>query len=347
MRNLILLIIYFIIVNCSIEQKLDIEKYHEFINNAELLICENKYIESAIKYNEAFEYITKPFGNDVYNAALVCQLANKKNESNKYLQLLINNSNDLNKVKTTFVGKYITVKEWDQLLTNKQISYDIELRKEFKEIEKLDQLFRPMYETHDDTINANRIINLNRILQLTKSKGFPSQIELGYTESLWGQKHDIVLHHTAQRRSYDKTIKDLESILFKATKEGRFDPEKAIFYLNFQNDEEKEIFEVFSTWQHKHPLLPDSLNNKIWILKLNKSQIASANKTRKKWMANTFDEIVTKSHFLSNNNIPFIFTSVRKSIGNMNADLNKEEALEQYKLATSMKDEFKTTNDGD
>lgn len=233
MKKATLIFIWVLVLSCSDQQPSDINKYHELINSAELLICKKNYIESSHKYNEAFNLIAKPFGNDVYNAALACQLSKKYDDRNLYLQKLINNSNDLDKVYSTFVNSFITKNEWDSLLSNKKIEYDSKLRSEFKEIEVRDQLFRPMYETHDDTINENRKINLKRILELNKTLGFPSQIELGYTEALWGQKHDIVLHHTSQRRSYDKTVVDLEPILYKAVNNGRFDPEKAIFFLNF------------------------------------------------------------------------------------------------------------------
>jgi len=195
-------------------------------------------------------------------------------------------------------------------------------------------MFRPMYDTHDDTINANRKINLKRILELADSNGFPSQVELGYSDYLRSQPHDIVLHHTAQRRSYDKTVVDLEPILKTAVQNGRFDPEQAIFYLNYQDDKEKGRFEVYSSWQYKHPLLPDSLNNKVWFPKLDEQQLTIVNDKRKEWYANSITDIITKANFLNKSGLPFIFTSVRKSIGNLHNDFDKTTALEQYELFT-------------
>jgi len=277
----------------------------------------------------------------VFNAALVCQYSKQYLERDSYLQIIINNSDELEFVERIFVGIYITNDEWQKLKDIREVKYDPTLRQEFKDIQKRDQLFRPMYETHDDTINANRIINLNRILNFKNTVGFPSHFELGYTKNLRGQYHDIVLHHTAQRRSRDKTITDLEAILFEAVNQERFDPEKAIFYLNFQNDLEKEKFEVYSTWQHKHPLLPDSLNNKIWLTKLDANHKEEANRKRKEWQANSLGEIAKKTSYLTKSNLPFIFTCVRKSIGNFSTDIDKETALKQYEMATRFKEEFK------
>ena len=323
--------------------------YYTLIKKAELLICEGNFKQASESYTKAFNEIEKPFGKDLFNAALTSQLSNSLKERDDRLQSIIDNSNDLDNVKSKFVGTYLTEKEWQDLIEKQKIKYNPNLREEFKKIHDRDQSFRPMYDTHDDTINTNRKINMERILSLTDSIGFPSHIELGYTNYLRGQKHDIVLHHTTQRRSYDKTVTDLEPILYKAVQEGRFDPDQAIFYLNFQNDQEKGPFEVYSTWQYKHPLLPDSLNNKIWLTKLDEKQKLEANIRREEWNANSLEEIAIKSTFLAKSNLPFIFTCVRKSIGNLRDDFDKETALQQYKGFTSRMEEYRektVTNKG-
>lgn len=341
MENAILITLAVAIISGLKPPAIDIPKYHDMINKAELLICEGNFHKAGNTYKLAFKNIEKPFGKDVFNAALASQLSNQNLERDKYLQTIINNSDDLEFVKSMFVNKYMSEEDWQSLIEKQKINYDPNLRKEFKEILDRDQLFRPMYETHDDTINANEKINIARILSISESTGFPSQIELGYTNRLRGQNLDIVLHHIAQRRSYDKSVIDLEPKLFKAVNEGRFDPEAAIFYMNFQNDIEKGEFEDYSTWQFKHSLLPDSLNNKVWLPKLNEEQKRMANEKRKKWFANSLEEIAIKAMFLSDNDLPFIFTCVRKSIAYLHEDFNKETAFEQYKAITKRYEEYK------
>lgn len=130
-------------------------------------------------------------------------------------------------------------------------------------------------------------------------------------------------------------------MLFKAVQEGRFDPESAITYLNFQNDLEKGTFEVYSTWQYMHPLLPDTLNNKVWLKKLGDEQKNEANKKRREWNASSLEDIAVKATFVAKSNLPFIFTSVRQSIGNLGAELDKESALIQYNLFTQSMEEYK------
>ena len=318
-----------------------ITKYHFLTNKAEIAICAGDFDRASTNYTLAFKEIKKPFGSDVYNAALSNQLSNNLDTRNLNLQLLINNSDDLSSIKPIFVKTYIDAPLWNSFIEKRTAEYDSRLRNEFKSIWERDQLFRQMYDTHDDTIQANRVINMNRILSITDSLGFPSQIELGFRKSLRGQNHDVVLVHTSQRRSSNKNIIDLEPILCKAVSEGRFDPEQAISYLHFQNDKDKRDFEVYSTWQYRHHLLPDSLNNKIWLANLNKEKYERANDIRKKWNADQLDDIATKSDFNSRSNIPFIFTSVMTFIENMPTDLTLEKAMEQYKMATSDKKPFK------
>ncbi|MGS2727153.1 hypothetical protein ACU8DI_11140 [Psychroserpens sp. BH13MA-6] len=323
--------------NCNNEA---ITKYHILTNKAEIAICDGDFDGASKYYSLAFKKIKKPFGPDVYNAALSNQLSNNLDERNLNLQLLINNSDDLSLLRSIFVNTYIDENLWNAFIEKRTTEYDSRLRNEFKSIWERDQLFRPMYDTHNDTIQANRKINMNRILAITDSLGFPSHMELGYRKSLRGQNHDVVLVHTSQRRSGDKSTIDLEPILCKAVNEGRFDPEQAISYMHFQNDKDKGNFEVYSTWQYRHHLLPDSLNNKIWLPNLNKEKYESANRIRKKWNADQLDDIAIKSDFNSKSNIPFIFTSVMTFIENMSTDLTLEEALEQYKMTTSDKRPF-------
>jgi len=318
-----------------------IAKYHILTNKAEIAICDGDFDRASKNYSLAFKEIKKPFGHDVYNAALSNQLSNNLEERNLNLQLLVNNSDDLSLLKSIFVHTYIDENLWNSIVEKRTIEYDSRLRNEFQSIWERDQLFRPMYDTHDDTIQANRIINMNRILSLTDSFGFPSQIELGFRKSLRGQNHDVVLVHTSQKRSSDKNIIDLEPIFCKAVNEGRFDPEQAVSYLHFQNDTDKKDFEVYSTWQYRHPLLPDSLNDKIWLVNLNEKEYERANEIRKKWNADQLDDIATKSDFISRSNIPFIFTSVMTFVEKIPTNLTLEEALEQYKMTTSDKKPFK------
>ncbi len=330
----LLILITAVITGCEHKRQIDVQKYQELVDVAELAICEEDYRTALDNYGLAFRQIERPFGKDVYNAALAAHAADYRAERDEYLQKLINGSDDLGYIKSTFLSNFMSVQEWDILESKRKREYDIDFRAEMIEIRDRDQLFRPDYENYDDTINALRILNLNRILEITEAQRFPAQMEMGYSENLRTQPHHIVLHHTAQRRSYDKSVMDLEPIIRVAVKKGRLDPELGIEYLKFQDDPEYGRLETYSTWQYSHPLLPDSMSYAIWVPKLSSSDLEEINEIRRERYADSIEDIQTKAKFLENTDWPFLFTSVKKSVAELSEDLTAEEAVEQYLLFT-------------
>ena len=94
------------LTNCNNNNEA-IAKYHMLTNKAELAICEVDFDKASKNYSLAFKEIAKPFGPDVYNAALSNHLSNHLAERDLNLQLLINNSDDLSMLKSIFVPTYI------------------------------------------------------------------------------------------------------------------------------------------------------------------------------------------------------------------------------------------------
>jgi hypothetical protein len=305
------------------------------VNDAELNISQGNLQIALADYESAFKLMEKPFGKDVFNAALVCKISKNRSKLLEYLKILVNNTDDFEKLKNTFIDSSMNPSIWKDLISKRHVDYDEKLRDQFQQINDRDQLFRPLYETYDDTINTIRKTNFEEILNVTEKSGFPSHLELGYNSSLRGQKHHIVLYHTSQRRSYDKTVMDLLPLLQNAVFEGRLDPELAIFWLNFQNDADKGPFEVYATTQFRQNRLPDSLSEKLWLPILEESYRIQANTVRKEWMASTLEDIRTKAAFLEKTKQAFIFTSVRKSIFALSEDLDQDEVFEQYQLFTA------------
>ncbi len=99
-------------MSCSRTKEFNSKNYFEHINNAELAICDENYEKAISEYKTAFDAIEKPFGKDVFNLALLSQLLNNFEKRDKYLQEIINNSNELDFVKSVFVSKYMTEQEW-------------------------------------------------------------------------------------------------------------------------------------------------------------------------------------------------------------------------------------------
>lgn len=339
MKYPVLVFCIFISINFQVfsQANISIKNYHELVNKAELQIVSSNFPKAAELYKSAFDQIDLPFGKDLFNCALCYGKINNKKALLENLQALVDYMADLKKIESAFLNKYISEDEWNNLIAKRMVRYDENLRNEMLEINARDQLFRPDYDNYDDTINANRIFNLNRILELTAEYGFPSQREIGFADGLWHQPHYIVLHHTAQRRSRDKYILDLEPVLFQAVNTGRMEPDFAIQYMEYQNDQEKGRFETYNVWQIWHPLLPDSLNNKLFLPKLDNAQKEESNAIRSKWLACSIEDIATKAAYLNANpDEEFIFISVGKSIAMLRDDYDAEDAMKQYNLFRTM-----------
>lgn len=308
-----------------------VEEYFVTVNKAELEIVRDNLKTAADYYNAAFKLMEKPFGKDVYNAIIVNSEIGDKSRALDLVGLLVNNMDDLTFIETNLKGKYFTAEEWKIVVSDRQFNYDKSLRQTMDSIKEKDQLFRSLYNTHMDTIEKIRKENLQRIFNLTTPKGLPSHYELGYPDNLRDQDYLVVLHHTAQMRSQDKGIFKLDSLLYQRVNTGRLDPELAIQYLAYQNDPGEGPFEVYPIIQLKHPLLPDSLQKKLWRRKLTQQEKVKANSIRWKWSANSLDNIVTKAQFIERTKHPFIFSSVNRAIFMLREDLDKEQIMDQYK----------------
>ncbi|HKL39662.1 MAG TPA: hypothetical protein VJ894_03235, partial [Cryomorphaceae bacterium] len=85
-----LLFIVALFVGCEHKRQIDVEKYQNLVDVAELAICEGDHRAALDNYGIAFRQIERPFGKDVYNAALVAHAADYRAERDEYLQQLIN-----------------------------------------------------------------------------------------------------------------------------------------------------------------------------------------------------------------------------------------------------------------
>lgn len=316
----------------------NISRYHQLVNKAELAICQDNFSNAYLFYREAFNHIDKPFGKDLFNAAIVAGKQNDQKMLSEYLQKLVNNLEDFDHLKSVFVKTYISEEEWETLLSNRKVDFDPEFKKEVREVFYRDQMYRGNYDVQDSNLYNNLIINLKWILAKTRESKFPAQQELGYKSMFIGQEHHLVLHHATQRRSYDKSLIDLEPLLLQAVLTGRLDPELAIQYMIFQNDDLR--FKNLTVWQYEHGLLPDSLKTIYWSPKKtdNAKEIDSV---RNSWHACSMADAERKVEYLSENlSSSFIFTSVNKAEGNIDESLNKNDAFDTYKLLTKDKKPF-------
>jgi len=289
MKHFYIFIIFLSALSCNQAQEINIPRYYELVKDAEMQIVNEKYKDAVNLYQEAFPIIEKPFGKDVFNAALASELADMHEERDQYLQIIINNSENAEKTKSIFVGSYLDEQEWNSLVDQKVIDYDPVKRIEFEGILKKDQLYRPHYDEFDSIIEVNEKANMQQIISYSEAYGFPSQIKLGYPEDLVSQGHHIVLLHVARRRAEDKSVMNLKNMMKSALDAGRLDPEIAITFLYYQKDasDSAKFLPLSQYWAFTHDALPDSINSIVRRDSGILAKVKAHNEFREKWYATT------------------------------------------------------------
>ncbi len=338
MKYFYICIILLTALSCNQSTEINIPQYYELVKDAEMKIVSEEFKEAVNLYQKAFPLIKKPFGKDVFNAALSSQLANMHEERDKYLQIIINNSENAEKTKSVFVGSYLNEKEWNSLIEQKVIDYDPVKRTEFEGILKKDQLHRPHYDEFDSIIEVNEKSNMQQIISYSEAYGFPSQIKLGYPEDLVSQGHHIVLLHVARRRAEDKSVMNLKNMMKSALDAGRLDPEVALTYLYYQKDESDsaKFLPLSQYWVFKHDGLSDSINSIVRRDSGNPAEVKAHNEFREKWYATTLNERKEKFHFKKNTGLPFIFSSITQNMNTIDFSvlIPEDEIDEEYRYIT-------------
>ncbi len=184
----------------STEEKIvkeDHEKYSSSIKEALNLYGQKDYINSAVKYKEAFDAIGgKAYPNDRYNAACSYSLAENKGRSFFHLFRLANDSNysNLNHITTDTDLDYLHEdKKWIELIaiveTNKEFKekdFDKPLVAKLEKIYTEDQKYRRQIsrikdeygwesnemKAHWQIINNKDSINLIEIVKILDNRGW-------------------------------------------------------------------------------------------------------------------------------------------------------------------------------
>ncbi|SMG07534.1 hypothetical protein SAMN05661096_00046 [Marivirga sericea] len=334
----LIIIFLFSLSSCKQAVETNVPRYYELVKDAEMQIVDEKYKDAVNLYQEAFRLIEKPFGKDVFNAALASQYAGLIESRNQFLQVIINNSENAEKTKSVFVSSYLDEKEWNSLIDQKVIDYDPVKRAEFEGIFIKDQLHRPHYDEFDSIIEVNERSNLQQIIGYSKTYGFPSQVKLGYPADLVSQGHHIVLLHVARRRAEDKSVMNLKNMMRSAVEAGRLDPEAALTYLYYQKDMSDSAYflPLSQYWVYTHDSLPDNLKTKIMRDPGSPEELEAHNAFREKWYATNLTARKEKLLFLKNTKLPFIFSSINHNMNTIDFSglIKEEELLEKYASIT-------------
>lgn len=157
-------------------------KYHENINNAELLLYNNNIQGAFESYTKAFDFLT-PTTQDLVNAAVVASLNKKKLYTEGWLTQAFSRNLNIkvvtkNRILTRFLGKKRIREIYDKADRSK---INIGLRKSIDSLITVDQNNRSGKGVQDKSIDTQNALFL---LNLIKRNGFPTEERIGYGSSI-------------------------------------------------------------------------------------------------------------------------------------------------------------------
>lgn len=189
-------------------------KYHENINNAELLLYNDNLKESLESYIMAFNFLN-PTTQDLVNAVTVASLNKNKKCGEFWLSKAF--SRDLNikvvtkrKIITQFLGRK-RIREIYKKADRSKI--DISLRKSIDSIIIIDQKNRSKKGVLDKTVDTQ---NASFLLNIIKTLGFPTEEKIGTGYSI-----DLLFRHNLSFWLSENNYEILKAELYK----GNIPPE--------------------------------------------------------------------------------------------------------------------------
>jgi len=233
-------------------QSLELKKYYQLINKAELALVEENYSASLKIYKEAFKAYRKGFASDYYNAALVAAQLKKYSQTYLYLKELAalgsdpksNAYKDLVLLKGFWSSKYGPRAEILDSTTNK--TYNKIYREIVLQLVENDQHFRHLkgsYTLYQDTINAIDKENVKTLLSLIDKYGFPSERLTGLNKEGLGLPATTIIIHQNKRKG---RIFDFSEIVRKAILAGEFKNTQGSFFIEGNTGKLNGIYNPYS-----------------------------------------------------------------------------------------------------
>lgn len=235
MKRLVLSIILFSYSILAIAQN---KEYYELTNDAELAIIREDYAIALNKYRKAFLISTEHKTIDIVNA-IKCSCLLKKYDLSSLLQKLFQKGLTIENLRKDKLLKS-QLKKIENKKQNRKTKIDSTYRKQIIALDINDQKLRKKsncYVRFRDKIDSIDKENIENLLTLIETKGFPSE-DISGVQNIGGyQGWEIVVLHYNQKRSIDKTLPDLFSkILFNALQQNKITPIKYANLIEVQND---------------------------------------------------------------------------------------------------------------
>ena len=288
-----------------------IEKYYQYVNQAELVICNEKYEDAGIFYKKAFaEHI--PFCADLRHAfTLNYTYLNNIDEAVKYAHILIQRDYpEIEEFIQDTVNEAVMYAHLKALLDTTKRTTIPELQAALNEIIEDDQAIRSEYPgyKHDnvDKIRAVDSINSKKIKLLYKKYGSINETNTGsYLHNQSGIRMN--LWHNGM------WLKDPKEIVFQDVMNGNFDArEYANLEDKFKTEQldraEKKPYKAYYATNIAHAMI---IHNVLFLWE--PENLEEVNDNRKAiYIAETWEDYKIKVlHAFYNNNPNFIFITLK------------------------------------
>jgi hypothetical protein len=215
MRTIIITLL--LLLNGNIYSK-SIEDYYSLINEAELLICDNKIEHAVEHYDKAFENKDIPFGKDLYNAWLCSYMLDDTVRFKRYSISMIKCGAFLHQqvhenMLKTIGGKHdlqLFSDIWNRLKQSVKSGVN---ENNFKALERFlneDQAVRHFFQDScgernyntcgRDSLNVFDSLNVEHLFKYFAENGFPTEQKYGYQNCFPTNppRYQLILQHDRQ-----------------------------------------------------------------------------------------------------------------------------------------------------
>ncbi len=278
----------------------DLVRYYDLIDKAEQSLVNENYNSALNLYDKAFRIYKNSFAADLYNSALIASISGKYNKTYKYLAELSKLGLDPNSLKELKMlngfwnSSYGKKAEVLDSLTPK--TYDVEYRNTILELEEKDQHFRRMknsYKLYMDTINSIDKENVDVLLNLIKTKGFPSERLTGVSRNGIKLPALVIIIHQNNRKG---RVYNFSEIIKNAAFSGDLRNTTASYYIEGATGTRGGIYNPFS-------LIRGSYDSSFIVLDKMGNQIKKDTTFYTKWGYSKIEDSILKKNELNRSSL--------------------------------------------
>lgn len=311
---MIRIICFVLLLLCSkVSNATNLSEYFDLINEAELLVCNNKSQEAMLHYDKAFDLKNDEFGRDVYNAWICAYLNNDENRFRKYSASLLKKG--AFKTQTMYVilnpvpgGP--AVEKFQGIFQNLKAALQDETDSIYKtklnELVEGDQPPRKYFiakcgEKYNicgrDSLSRFDSLNVLKLKSLFDADGFASEKKIGFQNGIptYAPSFDLILRHD---RSWSNR-KTLDSFLYSRVMAGEYHPQDYALLKDQSYGNVKDSISPYqqNPYSHYATDIFTVINRQLYITEPANYRLRKTNSTRKSIYLEPLEDMIVKARF--------------------------------------------------